>query len=163
MEYKYEAEMLEHLRGSRRLKLFELAALLGVDQNTLMRPLGSLEGKGLVRKEVKSSSSLSPTEEGKKYLSEDLPEIRVYKKALAGKGIQDLAQDEKQFGIKWAREKGLVEIQGGKIVLKMKMSESETADYSKNYLSSGSNARELIQRGLAEEKTEKEITLEITP
>ncbi len=161
-DYKYESEMLEQLKLSKKASLDQIAAALKLDKNALMRPLTSLEEKGLVKKSVESTSSVSLSEEGKKYLVEGLPEIRVYEKARAGKSVADLAQDERQFGIKWAKEKGLAAVEAGKLRPLKSLSEKEVSAYSESYLTSPSNVKELVARGLATESVRKEITLEIT-
>lgn len=160
MEYKYESEIIEYLKKVKKATLPQIAESLSLDQNALMRPINSLEEKGCIKKEVKATPDFSITEEGKKYGKIGLPEERVYKKALAGKSVGDLEPDERQFGIKWAKEKGLIEIVNGKLVPKKSATvvrEGENAN-----LIQGINRKELIERGLAVEKTGKEITIEIT-
>lgn len=161
MDYKYESEVISYLKKAGRASLFQIANSLGMGPEGLMRPLSSLEEKGLVKKEVRTTSSISLTEEGKKYLEIGLPEMRVYTKALAGKGIQDLAEDERQFGLKWAKQKGLVEIAQGKLTPR-KAIPQDIKSYSSSYLHEKSNSPELIQRGLASEKIQREIILELT-
>lgn len=161
--YKYEPELLNHLKKVKKTSLSEAASALGLEMDALMRPLNSLEEKGYVKKEVHHTTSFELSPEGKKYLEQGLPEIRVYKKALEEKSVQDLEQDERAFGIKWAKEKGLVEISRGKLIPKCKLSEAEISSYSQAYLFSNANTKELVQRGLAKEQIKKEIIIEITP
>lgn len=205
MEYKYEHEILTYLKTKKKDSLLKIAVTLKIDQNALMRPLISLEEKGLIKREVSTFQSIVLTEEGKNYMKNGLPEIRVYKKISEGKEIDSFTQDEKQFGIKWAKDKGFIKIINNKFVVKRKFSEQEINNYSKLYLSlnlhrpkpvasdnvilSGShpssekgalsleltpglphthedsqsaNSKELIKRGLAVEKSEKEIVFIIT-
>lgn len=164
MKYKYENEILEQLKISRCMSILELARVLNVDQNALMRPMISLEEKKQIKKSISIHSTLAFSEEGKRYLVNSLPEIRVYKKALELNGIQihDLTTDEKQYGIKWAKEKQLVIIENGKVIANRNLSPDEIANYSDSYLKNDANKQEIIARGLGIEKIEKEIILEIT-
>lgn len=159
MVYKYESEVLSYLKKSRKAQLQEIANALSTDVDSLMRPAISLEEKGLVKKQVLSSSFFELTEEGKKYQEEGFPEMRVYNKALAGKTIADLTQDERQFGIKWAKEKGLIEITNGKLIPKKDCSilSNQSAELVPSY-----TKEELVKRGLLIEKIKKIIVLEIT-
>ncbi|MFA5077027.1 MAG: phenylalanine--tRNA ligase subunit alpha [Candidatus Micrarchaeia archaeon] len=161
MEYKYEAEMLSHLKKGRRMGLEELASSVGIEPAGIMRPLVSLEEKGLVKKEIKVKSlPPEPTPELKRYRKEGFPELNVYRKARAGKTIQDLSPEEKQYGIQWAKKKGWVEVVGGKLIPKIENLDVKEGQSAK--LDDYFSAAELIERGLLVEKTEKEITIEIT-
>ncbi|MDD5337103.1 MAG: phenylalanine--tRNA ligase subunit alpha, partial [Candidatus ainarchaeum sp.] len=120
-----------------------------------------LEEKGLVRKEVKlKPMPPEPTPELKRYYEEGFPELNVYRKARAGKSIQDLSPEEKQYGIQWAKKKGWVQVVGGRLIPKIENLEVKGGQNAgpSNYFSTA----ELIERGLLTEKTEKEITIEIT-
>lgn len=162
MEYKYEPEVLAYLKKARKAPLAEIAKSLGLAADALMRPASSLEEKGLIRKELSASSFLLPTEDGKPYFEgkREFPEFGVHRKALAGKGVQDLTPEERQFGIKWAKEKGLVEISEGKLI--PKKSDAKIPSGTPAEVMAAFDAKELVKRGFATEKTEKEIFLEIT-
>ncbi len=160
--YKYEPELLEYLKKSKKATLAQAADALGLDQNALMRPLSSLEEKGYVKKAVAVSSSAEPTEEGRKYFEgkSEFPEFGVYRKALAGKSVSDLTQEEKQFGIKWAKDKGLVEVAGGKLIAKKSDAKVPSGTPAQIMASFGQD--ELAKRGFVSMKSEKSISLEIT-
>ncbi|MEW6528488.1 MAG: phenylalanine--tRNA ligase subunit alpha [Candidatus Micrarchaeota archaeon] len=162
MEYKYEHEILDYLKTMKNVSLAEIATALKLNQDALMRPLISLEEKGLIKKDIVVSKMIVFTEEGKNYLKNRLPEIRVYQKIADGKDISSFTADEKQFGIKWAMDKGLVKFIEGKFVPEKKLSAYEISEYSKSYLSQSANSEEWLKRGIAVEKSKKEITLWIT-
>lgn len=162
MKYKYENEIIEQLKKLKKAQLDEIAKSIGISGDGLMRPINSLEEKKFIKKEIKTSVSYSPTEEGKKYFEgrELLPEFCVYKKLLAGKSIADLSSEEKMFGIKWAKEKNLIKIEAGKIVpLKTDIKLSTNLE---DMLASGYNYKDFLKRGFVVEKIKKEIILEIT-
>ncbi len=163
MEYKYEHEILAYLNKAKKpLLLSEMAVAFTLDQNALMRPLGSLEEKGMIRKTVEEKTYAEPTPEGQKYFdgTEILPEWRVFLKAKAGKQIADLSPEEKQFGIKWAKDKGLVRIEGGRLIA-LKEQEGVPSSF-KLHLLSAEQADEFTKRGLLKQKAVRNFILEAT-
>ncbi|MBU0586214.1 phenylalanine--tRNA ligase subunit alpha [Candidatus Micrarchaeota archaeon] len=165
--YKYEPEILDYLKKSHKIGIVELAQALEVSQDALMRPTASLEEKGYLVKQINSDSKFNISEEGRKYKSSMFPECRVLLNAMNGKTVAELSEDEKRFGLKWAKKKGWIEVaDGGKLIPKTKLLESELSAFSSNLPQINDlfySKDELIERGILIENIEKQTLLEITP
>lgn len=162
MEYKYEQQIMVQLKKTHKILISEIANALGTGQDALMRPINSLEEKGFIKKEISAISKIALTEEGKRYFEkwEELPEFRVYKKALEGKTVSELTDEEKKFGIPWAKKKGFVDIIAGKLV--PKSAEIVPIPYNSKMIGTIFDAKELAERNIVCEKIEKSIFIEIT-
>jgi len=104
------------LLSKKPLTLEEIANLSSLKEDSVRRILESLKAEGYVTIDTKETVLGYPTDELVKYASTEFPEIAVFKKALGGATISDLSQMEKSIGIRWAKAKGLVVIEGGKLI-----------------------------------------------
>ena len=162
MDYKYEAEILAYLKKHESASIEGISEGISIKPDASMRPIASLEQKGMIRTETAVSESFEFTPEGRKCESELLPEIRIYLKAQSGKGFSDLAEDELKFGLKWAKNKGLVDIIQGRLVPKAKLTPEDARKSSKNYLLQKENLPELLERGIMARKSSRKVVAFIT-
>ncbi|MEW6036189.1 MAG: phenylalanine--tRNA ligase subunit alpha [Candidatus Micrarchaeota archaeon] len=103
----------------RRMPLDELARQCGMNEDSVRRIAEALKADGYVDVLVSESARGVPTAEFSRYVSEGFPEASVFRKALAGSSVADLTPAEKSIGIRWARVKGFVAVEGGKLVPEM--------------------------------------------
>ncbi|MGV8085881.1 MAG: phenylalanine--tRNA ligase subunit alpha [Candidatus Bilamarchaeum sp.] len=146
----------------------EISAKLNLNQDSIRRVIEDLKENDYVKLDTKESVSFTMTDEGKSYYSSGFPDLSLYKKA--GSLINDLSAAEKS-SLRWAKQKGHVNIDGGKIVaLKPEQSVISELNDLKNalsLLSSGKEANldlqeELLQRKLIEKKFVKNIFIKYT-
>ncbi|MFH1785411.1 MAG: phenylalanine--tRNA ligase subunit alpha [Candidatus Micrarchaeota archaeon] len=98
------------------LTLQELAKLSSFKEDSIRRIIESLKAEGYVKIETKETTCGIPTNELDVYCLGGFPEISVFRKSLSHASIADLSPSEKSIGIRWAKVKGLVMIEGGKLV-----------------------------------------------
>lgn len=87
-----------------------------LNEDSVRRIAESLKGDGYVTIETSESLHGIPTAELDGYAKSVFPEVSVYRKAQGGASVSGLSPTEKSIGIRWARAKGFVAIEGGKIV-----------------------------------------------
>jgi len=111
--YKGEDLVLKLLAAKKEASLEALASESGLNIDSVRRIVESLKGEGYAVASVAERASLVPTEEFGAYASAGMPETRVWRAAAAGKPLSGLSEEEKRFGLPWARKKGFVEIEKG--------------------------------------------------
>ncbi len=114
--YKGEKEILEVLSKKGKMDLTELAEATGLHIDTVRRAAESLREKGYLNIRTKEFSIISVTPELELYAKKGFPEFVVFEKAKKGKTIRELTPNEKRIGLKWAKTKGFVRIEGVKLV-----------------------------------------------
>ncbi|HSB47830.1 MAG TPA: phenylalanine--tRNA ligase subunit alpha [Candidatus Bilamarchaeum sp.] len=167
--YKGEDKVLEIVSKNRRMAFDALCRQAGMNEDSIRRILESLKTAGYVTLELKESVKGIQTPELSKYVGSGFPEILVYKKALAGASIADLTPDEKSIGIRWAKVKGLVNIEGGRLVPEKEESEvgalAESLKAAANEIASSGECsdkvllEEFYERRLLGKKTVRETTV----
>ncbi|MEW6749162.1 MAG: phenylalanine--tRNA ligase subunit alpha [Candidatus Micrarchaeota archaeon] len=123
--YKGSDKVLELLTEKTAMTIAALAGALSMNEDSIRRIVESLKADGYVTAETTTEERPGKTEELERYLKSGFPEYSVYKKALAGASISDLSKDEKSIGIRWAKVKGFVLIEGGKLVPSKEKAEVE--------------------------------------
>jgi len=113
--YKGEDRVLELLSRKKRMSIEDLAKETGLNEDSVRRILESLKAEGYVETESAESFTLHPKGEFTRYVKGVFPEYSVYKKALAGASVAALTAEEKSIGIRWARVKGFVNVEAGKL------------------------------------------------
>jgi phenylalanyl-tRNA synthetase alpha chain len=111
--YKGEDVILKALARKGGMELSQLAKETGLNEDTVRRAVESLRSSGHVAVETKESFSVAATAELAGYGGSGFPEVLVFKKALAGAKVSDLAPAEKSIGLRWARVKGFITIEAG--------------------------------------------------
>ncbi|MFH1394339.1 MAG: phenylalanine--tRNA ligase subunit alpha [Candidatus Micrarchaeota archaeon] len=114
--YKGEDKVLELVAKKKKLYVSDISRLSGMNVDSIRRIVESLRGGGFVKITKSESSINSPTPELISYAKATFPEFSVYAKARKGANIGDLSPVEKQIGLRWAKLKGLIMIEAGKIV-----------------------------------------------
>ncbi|NYZ73855.1 phenylalanine--tRNA ligase subunit alpha [Candidatus Micrarchaeota archaeon] len=112
--YKGEADVLR-LVARKTLTLEQIAKEASLNEDSVRRIVESLKSSGHVSVDVSESVRGEPTGELSGYAGSTFPEISVFRKALAGASIKDLSPEERSIGIRWAKVKGLVSIEGGRL------------------------------------------------
>jgi phenylalanyl-tRNA synthetase alpha chain len=113
--YKGSDRVLD-LISKKPMSLDEIATKSSLKEDSIRRIVESLKAEGYVTIETRESVTNIPTDELTGYISTTFPEISVFKKAINRAAITDLSQTEKSIGIRWARAKGLVAIESGRLV-----------------------------------------------
>lgn len=99
-----------------KMSIAELARETSLSEDSIRRIVEALKADGYVSIETIETLHGIPTAELERYAASIFPEISVYRKALAGASVADLSPDEKSIGIRWARVKGFITIEAGKLV-----------------------------------------------
>ncbi len=163
--YKHEDEIVQFLLEHKQGTLNEIATALGLKTDSLMRAMESLRKKGIIDVKEESKASFEFSDEGKAFLEYGLPEVVLFRKALEKPiGIQEISDEEKRIGIKWAKQFGWIRIEGKMIVAEPsktdEVNQYETA-YKNMIVKSekGKWAEIFLARKLIVEKKHKSIML----
>lgn len=115
--YKGEAEILEVLSKKKKMTFGEIAEHTGLNIDTVRRAAESLRGNGYINVRTEEYQITSVTPEIELYVKKEFPEFLVYEKAGSGKTVNDLTPGEKSIGLRWAKMKGFIKIENGKLVV----------------------------------------------
>lgn len=113
--YKGEDQVIEILSRKKEATVRELAKESALNEDSVRRIVESLRDSGCVRIEQHERLEASPTEEFKGYHESGFPEHSVFRKAQKGASVKDLSAKERSIGLRWAKVKGLIVIEGGKL------------------------------------------------
>ncbi len=114
--YKGEDQVLGLLLKN-KLTVTQIAKESGLNEDSVRRIVESLKEGGYVHIEHSESATGVPTKELDEYTnSRCFPEHSVFKKAQKGLLVSDLSPVEKSIGIRIAKMKGFISIEGGKLV-----------------------------------------------
>lgn len=114
--YKGEEAVLGVLSKKKELTVANIAKETGLNEDSVRRIVESLKTSGYAATETSEAHKAKPTQELLDYYKSEFPEFSVFKKALSGASVADLSAAEKSIGIQWARTKGFVSIEKGKLV-----------------------------------------------
>ncbi len=116
--HRHELSVLTALKEKRRMSFGELLKQSGLGKDEAVWAISNLEKQKLVVVKREGEYELRISKEGEDYAKNGLPELAILRKA-SGKGasMADLSGKEDQIGISWAKRKGLVEIEGGRITV----------------------------------------------
>jgi phenylalanyl-tRNA synthetase alpha chain len=149
--YKGEQDILKIISREKEMQLEEIASALGMNIDSVRRAVESLGGNGFVELERSESSIISPTEELHAYAKGSFPEIEVYYLARDGKSVAELTPDQQKIGIRWAKNKGLVAIEKGKLIPTKE--EKEVIELSKRM-------KDVVSQIVETGKTDKKVMLD---
>ncbi len=172
--HRYEKLVLDALRAGKSLSLTELMAKSGIGKDEVLWALENLSQQGYADLRKTDSTEATLTNEGREYATSALPEAKLLARLKEGTlEIRSLANEER-IGFQWAKQKGLVSIKNGTLLMAGKgVSASEKglpeerilkelgkdpAAYSKFIKSNGAELAELAKRGLIELKRRRSIT-----
>jgi len=113
--YRGEDKVIEILKQEKELTLQGISERTGLNEDTVRRIAESLKGSGHVTIESQETTIGIPTDEFEEYYQSEFPEMGVFRKAQQGASVSDLDEKERSIGLRWARVKGLVAIEGGKL------------------------------------------------
>lgn len=113
--YKGEGLALEALSRKKQIAFDELAKETGMNEDSLRRVIESLRAGGYAETQTMESVLGKPTPELERYGTSVFPEVAVFRKALKGASMASLSPEEKSIGLRWAKVKGFVSIEGGKL------------------------------------------------
>lgn len=121
--YVGEDKVIDFVSKSKRTTLEEITTATGLNIDSVRRIIEVLKEGGYISVEQSETDKLLVTPEMQSYHSSGgLPEFSVYNKAADAKKhgkeleVSKLSAQEKQFGLRWAKIKGLVAIESGKII-----------------------------------------------
>ncbi|MCI0503538.1 phenylalanine--tRNA ligase subunit alpha [Candidatus Micrarchaeota archaeon] len=166
--YKGTDKVLRLLISARRT-VGEISREAGLNEDSVRRIAEALKAEGYVTIETSESLAGIPTAELEKYAGSVFPETAVYRKALAGASVSDLSAEEKSIGIRWARVKGFIAIDAGKLV--PEKGEDEVAEETRRMMEAYAQLsrtgrcadaeifEELFERRLLSRKMEKTSTV----
>jgi phenylalanyl-tRNA synthetase alpha chain len=170
--YKGEDKVLGILAEKGELSLEQLAAASDLNVDSVRRIVESLKGEGYAAVDTVETVAVTPTEEFRGYAEAGTPEAKVYRAAAAGKPVSALSEEEKRFGLPWARKKGFVEIEKGALVARkaeaeVLASERRMADAFASLRETGSLPDaplldELFVRNLVRKKAERRTMVKYT-
>jgi phenylalanyl-tRNA synthetase alpha chain len=170
--YKGEETVLGMLSKGKGLTISEIAEGTGLNEDSVRRIVESLKTSGHVTTRMREEHKATPNDELLGYLEKGFPEHEVFRKALEGASISDLSPAERSIGIRWAKVKGFVDIEGGKLVPKKTAEDVEGS--MEGLLSACEQLRksgetglkvmeeELYERKLLKKSTDRTITVTYT-
>jgi phenylalanyl-tRNA synthetase alpha chain len=167
--YKGEDLALGILSRKKQVTFESLAKETALNEDSLRRIIESLRADGYADTQTVDSLRYIPTPELERYVISIFPEVAVFRKALDGVSISGLSAEEKSIGLRWAKVKGFVGIEGGKLVpLKNATDvEQEAAGLLACYAELKATGKsvnpvlveELFERKLLEKKTVRSVTI----
>ncbi|WP_338599631.1 phenylalanine--tRNA ligase subunit alpha [Sulfolobus tengchongensis] len=161
-----ELKILFFLKNVKKANSVEIAKNTGLSESSVLSLIELLKEKGLVKTEVIYQKYYALTEEGSRRKEKGLPED-ILISILNGKEkelneIKNLMGNDFNIAISWAKKKGLIEIEGGKIIPKVKTYTSSEYYALNNIDQADKNTIQLLQRrGLIEEKERKIVIVEL--
>ncbi|MEK6979026.1 MAG: phenylalanine--tRNA ligase subunit alpha [Candidatus Micrarchaeota archaeon] len=162
--YKGEIEILKLLAEEKKaLTVNEISKKTGINKDTIRKALESLRDRKYVELNSNDSFSFVPTDELKSYIkSGELPEYSLFLKCVKSPSksipISSLSDTEKSIALRWAKVKGMVKIEGGKVIAAISSEETkELNDSLLRVAAGGKSNEELEKRNLLKKKTSKEI------
>ncbi len=127
--YKGEIEVLR-LIVKKTLTLEQIAREASLNEDSVRRIVEALKSSGHVSVDVSESVRGEPTGELANYAQGTFPEISVFRKAVSGASMQQLSPEERSIGIRWAKAKGLVSIEGGRLAQSKEEEEAASLEQS---------------------------------
>ncbi len=171
--YKGEGEVLDVLSRKKQLSFDQLIKETGMNEDSLRRIVESLKAGGYAGTAAAESLLGKPTAELERYGTSVFPEVAVFRKALKGASISDLSPEEKSIGLRWAKVKGFVNIEAGKLAAAKAAADvdREAARLKACYASLKAEGKcesdlelveELFERKLLDKKTVRSVTVSYT-
>ncbi len=115
MMYKGSDKVLR-LVSKKSMPVGEIAREAGLNEDSVRRIAEALKAEGYVAIDTKEEVLGVPTGEFAAYAKGSFPEAEVHAKAATGAKVSDLAGPLRSIGVRWARVKGFVIIEGGRLV-----------------------------------------------
>ncbi|MBU0532262.1 phenylalanine--tRNA ligase subunit alpha [Candidatus Micrarchaeota archaeon] len=170
--YKGEEIVLDLISKKKQLTLAAIIETTKFNEDTLRRIVESLKTAGYVKTTVSEKHKGKPTQELLNYCTSEFPEFSVFKKAVSGASISALSPVEKSIGIRWAKIKGFVDIENGKLVPRKKQEEInpllDSLRLACNQLKQSGTTEnlvimeELFERRLLQKITERTVSVSYT-
>lgn len=169
--YKGEEQVLEALQKAKKVSIEVLAKETGLNEDSVRRIVESLRGGGYAETSISERHAAIATEELERYAHSGFPEISIFKKALSGATLAALSPEERAIGIRWAKVKGFITIEGGRLTpIK---GEAEVAEEAERLKSAYAGIKatgtcdpvlldELLKRHLAEKKSIRTLLVQYT-
>ncbi len=168
--HPHEKKILLALRELGPSEPSKIAEKTGLPESAVHKAGQWSKLKGLVDYQEKKTTETTLTPEGKRYLRNGLPEKTLLKKLKEGKSdIKDLKKEHKQLDIAlaWAKKKGWVEINKGRLLLTYKGKEAinKETDVEKGLKGevTEESLKELRHRKLVDVKETVQKKLILTP
>jgi len=114
--HEYEKRILQYLKEKKEDEAAGISGRLSLNRDAVIKTVYWLREKSLVEIKEESEEGYRITEEGKRFLSNGFPEVRLLSKAQKGVSILDLDDEERKIGLPWAKKNNWVRIENGKII-----------------------------------------------
>ncbi len=116
--HEYEAAVIKALRSKKESSIEGLEKATGLGKDAILWAIENLSKSNLVQIVRHESEQFELTIEGMDYSQSLLPEQSLIEKIKKRElKINELDEREKSVGLQWAKKKGLIQIEGGKIKL----------------------------------------------
>ncbi len=157
-----EDKIIEFAKQQQKVSLSELEVALSANRDALLKAIAYLEKKRVLNISSSQQTVFEQTPQAKEFLENGFPEETIFEKASKEPvSINELTQLEKSFGISWAKKKGLIKIENGKIfALDKKITNEDLRNFLKsldNKKASKQTINEAIKRNLVKAKSKKHI------
>ncbi|HLC69230.1 MAG TPA: phenylalanine--tRNA ligase subunit alpha, partial [Candidatus Bilamarchaeaceae archaeon] len=124
--YKGEKQVMEYLQDRAPRALSQIAAATKLHMDSIRRIVEDLKGRGLAEVETQSMERIMVTPEfTEAYTQQTLPEFIVFQYAQRGAAVKDIPADARALGLLWAKKKGYIQLEGGRLVPVKKTEEVE--------------------------------------
>ncbi|MBD3210489.1 phenylalanine--tRNA ligase subunit alpha [Candidatus Micrarchaeota archaeon] len=170
--YKGEKQVLELLAREKQLMVSQIAEKTGLNEDSVRRIVENLRTSGYATTKSSEVYRAEPTGELLDYCKNEFPEYMVYKKAREKAAVSELSPVEKSIGIRWAKIKGFVGIEKGKLVPRKKEEDVQKVlgrmgKACNDLKESGTTERKVIEeeffeRKLLQKSVERTVIVEYT-
>jgi len=158
-----EKRLLSRLAQEKTVDASHLAAVLGTTPESVIQWAHLAEDKGLVTLERIVERCLVPTEEGRVYLTDGLPETQILTAVGAGNSMAALRLHPLfNIGFGQLRKKGLITVTGGQVVKNAGASTAGDESALKNPHAGDPGTKELVRRGIMQETESVSYAIAIT-
>ncbi len=171
--YQGTEEVLACLSDKKPRSLEAIASSTGLHIDSVRRIIEDLKNSGHVELTGSSSETLVASDEFSGYYKQRmLPEFSIFKKASEGAPLSALTGEDKSIGLQWARQKGYIKIDQGKLLCAKSKTDVEkdlqaliqAFEYisASKPLSNPPMLEELLRRKLVTKKIQKQLLVSAT-
>lgn len=171
--YAGEDKVMECLKDQQCRSIADIARATSLHIDSVRRIVENLHKGGYLTIDKSVKEQLHVSKEYTNYCKDrSFPEFTIFKKALEGASVAQLSPEEKAFGLLWAKQKGFVKIEQGKLTPMKPIKEVEQkidmlCDAYKELESTHTLKKrvlldELYRRKFIVKKSEKQLTVQAT-
>lgn len=114
--HEYEASVLMALRSKKEMGVDQLCSATSLGRDAVLWAIENLAKNNYVQIVRENVESYNLTDEGREYSKRGLPEQALLKRVgSGGVDIKNLSPVERNIGLPWAKSKGFIKIENGKV------------------------------------------------